>query len=69
MVMRAKSCAGYGPRLLQRPEGPIAKASKGEAVLTYCEPLATQDMGPSGCCIYTAVTVETSPVADRPGVN
>jgi hypothetical protein len=30
------------------PEGAIAEATGGEAVVHYCEPPATQDMAPSG---------------------
>ena len=33
---------------LSGPQGAIAKAAKGEAVVDYCDPLATQDMAPSG---------------------
>jgi len=32
----------------QKPEGFRAKASKGEVVVGYCEPLVTQDLGSSG---------------------
>ena len=30
------------------PEGSSVKATKGEAVVNYCEPLATLDLEPSG---------------------
>jgi len=33
---------------LQKPEGSRAKASEGEAVVGYCEPLVTPDLGSSG---------------------
>ena len=35
---------------LQRSEGSSAKATKGEAVVTYCESLATQDLESSDFC-------------------
>ena len=35
---------------LQKSEGSRAKATKGEAVVNYCDPLATRDLESSGFC-------------------
>jgi hypothetical protein len=50
-ILRTFGNAGYGalrPKDKKRSEGSRSKASGGEAVLLYCEPPATRDMGPSG---------------------